>query len=84
MTEELEIVAFLRRGHAQPCECVECEAAALIRAQHEALSDLEAALRRDSRNKTVLSDTVEYHLDGQSMYQAINRARAALAQAREA
>lgn len=47
----------------------------------EALTKLEAALRKDSRDKTVLSDTVEYHLDGQVMYQAINCARAALAKA---
>ncbi len=45
----------------------------------EVLAALEAALRKDSRGKTVFADTVEYHLDGQAMYQAINLARAALA-----
>lgn len=45
----------------------------------EALTGLEAALRKDSRDKAILPDTVEYHLDGQTMYQAINAARAALA-----
>ena len=47
-----------------------------------ALEFLEAGLRTDSRGKTVLSNTVEYHLDGQAMYIAINKARAAIAKAR--
>ena len=47
----------------------------------EALVSLEAALRKDSREKSVLSETVEYHLDGQAMYQAINKARAAITKA---
>jgi hypothetical protein len=46
-----------------------------------ALIELEAALRTDSRGKTIMSDTVEYHLDGQTMYHAINKARAAIARA---
>jgi hypothetical protein len=43
-----------------------------------ALGEIESALRKDSREKTITGDTVEYHLDGQTMYRAINRARAAL------
>ena len=48
-------------------------------ALREALIALEAALRKDSRDKAIMADTVEYHLDGQAMYVAINKARAALA-----
>ena len=44
-----------------------------------ALETLEAALKTDSRDKSILADTVEYHLDGQAMYHAINTARATLA-----
>jgi len=47
----------------------------------EALTLLEAALRKDSRDKSILSDTVEYHLDGQTMGYAINKVRAAIAKA---
>ena len=46
----------------------------------EALEQLKKALLTDSRGKTILADTVEYHLDGPSMYRAINAARAALSQ----
>jgi hypothetical protein len=46
-----------------------------------ALCSLERALRKDSRGKTICSDAVEYHLDGQEMYAAINLARAALTKA---
>lgn len=42
------------------------------------IAGLEEALRKDSRQHSILSDTVEYHLDGQTMYHAINRARAFL------
>lgn len=48
----------------------------------EALEKIEVALRTDSRGKSILADTVEYHLDGQAMYHAINAARAALRLAR--
>ena len=44
----------------------------------EALEKIEAALRKDTRQKTIAGDEVEYHLDGQSMGYAINTARAAL------
>lgn len=50
----------------------------LERLQHAALEALEAALRKDSRDKSITGDTVEYHLDGQAMFHAINKARAAL------
>lgn len=46
---------------------------------YQALKAIEAALRKDSRSKTISRDTVEYHLDGQEMYQAINAVRAVLA-----
>jgi hypothetical protein len=46
-----------------------------------ALIEIEAALRKDSRDKSIHRDTVEYHLDGQAMYSAINRARIAIAEA---
>lgn len=45
----------------------------------EALRGLEKALRSDSRDKAVGPEDVEYRLDGQAMYQAINAARRALA-----
>lgn len=48
----------------------------------EALEKIESALRADRRQKTISGDTVEYHLDGQAMWHAINAARAALARAR--
>src|SRR5262249_32316616 len=44
----------------------------------EALQVLERALREDSRRKSILADTVEYHIDGQTMYLAINKAREAI------
>lgn len=47
-----------------------------------ALVKIEAALRVDAREKSILADTVEYHLDGQVMYMAINAARDAIARAR--
>lgn len=45
----------------------------------DALKALEAALGTDSRQKSIARDTVEYHLDGQAMYAAINKARDAIA-----
>ena len=45
----------------------------------EALVSLEAALLKDSRQKSIVGDDTEYHLDGNSMYHAINKVRAALA-----
>lgn len=57
----------------------------LVAAAHdlyEALAAVEAALRKDSRGQTIVGDGVEYHLDGQTMYRAINKARGALAKAR--
>lgn len=47
----------------------------------EALEAIEAALRKDARDKSIAKDTVEYHLDGQTMYHAINTARAAISKA---
>ena len=44
-----------------------------------ALVAIEEALCKDSRQKSIVGDEVEYHLDGQTMYYAINKARAALA-----
>ena len=44
----------------------------------EALRGIEKALRTDSRDKSIIGDEVEYHLDGQTMYLAINAARRAL------
>lgn len=46
-----------------------------------ALREIEDALRKDSRDKTIGREDVEYHLDGQTMYRAINLARAAIAKA---
>lgn len=48
----------------------------------EALEALEAALREDSRNKDILGDEVEYHLDGQTMGWAIEKVRAAIRKAK--
>jgi len=45
----------------------------------EALQAIENALHKDSRDKSIVGDGVEYHLDGQTMYFALNAARAALA-----
>ena len=50
----------------------------------EGLAQIERALRKDSRDKSIGAETVEYHLDGQAMYQAINGARALLSKARAA
>lgn len=50
----------------------------LVAELSEALKEIEIALRKDSREKTITGDTAEYHLDGQTMYRALNRARAAL------
>lgn len=47
----------------------------------EALKAVEAALRKDARDKSIAKDTVEYHLDGQTMYHAINTARSAISKA---
>jgi hypothetical protein len=44
----------------------------------EALRKIESALRVDSRQKDICGDDVEYHLDGPTMYYAINTAREAL------
>jgi hypothetical protein len=60
-------------------ECLGLEG--LVADMLAALKGIEAALRKDSRDKTVLRDTVEYHLDGQAMYGAINAAREAIAKA---
>lgn len=46
-----------------------------------ALQKLEQALRKDARDKTISGDTVEYHLEGNAMYHAINSARKAIAKA---
>jgi hypothetical protein len=67
---------------AHPSENLRAEVArlsALAEQMAGALERVEAALRVDSRQKSILSDTVEYHLDGQTMYQAITAARAARA-----
>ena len=45
----------------------------------EALVSLERSLLKDSRQKSIVGDDTEYHLDGNSMYHAINKVRAALA-----
>lgn len=47
-----------------------------------ALKELEAALHKDIRSSTLMADTVEYHLDGQTMYIALNKARDAIAKAK--
>ena len=47
----------------------------------EALEILEMALKTDGRDKTIEADSVEYHIDGQAMYRAINAVRAALSPA---
>ena len=66
----------------------ECAANALLGAAArdllEALEIVEAALRKDSRQKSIVGDEVEYHLDGNTMYHAINTARAAIARATQA
>ena len=64
------------------CKCEVCLRNYAAADMLAALEFLEAGLRTDSRGKTVLSNTVEYHLDGQAMYIAINKARAAIAKAR--
>lgn len=46
-----------------------------------ALKALYDALLKDSREKSIVGDGVEYHLDGQAMYAAINKVRAAIAKA---
>jgi hypothetical protein len=47
-----------------------------------ALVAIELALRKDSRNKSILGDEVEYHLDGQTMGYAIQTAREAIRKAK--
>ena len=54
------------------------EQAKEIERLREALRGIEKALRTDSRDKSIIGDEVEYHLDGQTMYLAINAARRAL------
>ena len=49
----------------------------------EALVSLERSLLKDSRQKSIVGDDTEYHLDGNSMYHAINKVRAALVPAKE-
>jgi len=41
----------------------------------------EAALCKDSRGMSLCSDTVEFHLDGETMYHAINDIRSAICRA---
>ncbi len=49
---------------------------------YEALQTLEQALNSDRRQKSIIGDEVEYHLDGGTMTLALNACRAALAKAR--
>lgn len=44
----------------------------------EALVEIYRALMKDSRQKAVLNDDVEYHLDGSTMAFALNKVRRAL------
>lgn len=80
-------VALLTRqqlDHEGVCQLGRDRIRMLSRRVHElteALAKIEGALCKDSRQKTISGDTVEYHLDGQAMYAAINSARAALARA---
>ena len=74
-------------GKCPECKGKGCEQAAnvnLIAAAPDmlaALKQLEAALKNDSRQKSILGDTVEYHLNGETMYDAINRVRVTIAKA---
>lgn len=83
--EKLELFA---EGPANPIYSEAADTIASLRAVNaelvEALERLDAALRTDTRNRTVTADTVEYHLEGHAMYAAINRIRAALDKARSA
>ena len=47
----------------------------------EGLVQIERALCKDSRDKSIGAETVEYHLDGQAMYGAINGVRTLLTKA---
>jgi len=47
-----------------------------------ALELIESALREDSRDKSIIGDEVEYHLDGQTMGYAIQTAREAISKAK--
>lgn len=49
-----------------------------VDALREALTEIYRALMKDSRQKSVVNDDVEYHLDGPTMYFALNKARRAL------
>jgi len=44
----------------------------------EALAEIYRALMKDSRQKSIVNDDVEYHLDGPTMSFALNKARRAL------
>lgn len=48
----------------------------------EALNEIYRALMKDSRQESIINDDVEYHLDGPTMYFAINKARRALEDSR--
>lgn len=65
-----------------PCDAMAAELRR-VRAERDALRRalvlVEAALRKDSRDKSIIGDGVEYHLDGQTMGYAIGTARSALA-----
>lgn len=70
---DLPIVSLLRRGHAQPCECVECTAAALIR-------EMEAVLL----NIRTIADDMGGKTPAQRCSWIVDECDAALAKAREA
>ena len=46
------------------------------------LAKIIGALNTDSRQKDIIGDEVEYHIDGQTMGYALNLARSALAKVR--
>lgn len=72
-----------RGGHSSVSHVIALKATIAEQAKEnerlrEALRGIEKALRTDSRDKSIIGDEVEYHLDGQTMYLAINAARRAL------
>lgn len=87
-TPRTDAIKLTERGAAGLCQdyatlafTLERELAAAqqeIERLREALRGIEKALRTDSRDKSIIGDEVEYHLDGQTMYLAINAARRAL------
>ena len=85
LAKAMETVRALRLvGLSDRCALEDSRAElAKARAENErlrgALVSLEAALLKDSRQKSIVGDDTEYHLDGNSMYHAINKVRAALA-----